>query len=213
MKVILLDEVKGKGREGEVVEVARGFAVNFLFPRKLAVEATSGNMKQLEARHGNIKKRDMVRTADAETAAAAISGKTVTVEAKAGEGGRLFGSVTAAAIAEAVQEQLGVDVDRRKMDVAGGHIKSIGEHPVGVHVYHDVKADLTVNVVPEGGVLLAEAPVSIREHIAEVEVGEPEEATDALEGEAREGADNVETEPVEGDEAKSAADDEADLQE
>lgn len=181
MKVILLDEVKGKGREGEVVEVAHGFAVNFLFPRKLAVEATAGNLTQLGARQGNIKKREEVRTAEAETAAAAIAGMSVTVEAKAGQSGRLFGSVTPAAIAEAIQEQLGIEVDRRKMDVAGGHIKTLGEHPVSVHVYHDVKAEVTVNVMPEGGVLLAEEPpVPIVEHVAEVEVGEPEDEAEAV---------------------------------
>lgn len=176
MKVILLDEVKGKGREGEVVDVARGFAVNYLLPRKLAVEATSGNLKQLQARMGNIQKREEVRRNDAEALAARISGKTVVVEAKAGEeGGRLYGSVTPTMIAEAIAAQLGVEVDRRRMD-AHGHIKVTGDHQVTVSVHQDVKADLTVRVVPVGAPAEAAAvPAPAAEAPAEA----AEEATEA----------------------------------
>jgi large subunit ribosomal protein L9 len=156
MKVILLDEVKGKGTEGEVVDVARGFAVNYLFPRKLAVEATSGNLKQLEARKGNIAKREDARKAEAQTLASAIEGKRVIVEAKAGEEGRLYGSVTPTMIADAIAAQLGADVDRRRMDIHG-HIKTVGDHPVTVAVHTDVKVDLVVKVVPIGGTTDAEA--------------------------------------------------------
>jgi large subunit ribosomal protein L9 len=169
MKVILLDEVKGKGREGEVVEVARGFAVNYLFPRKMAVEATAGNIKQLEARGGNIRKREEVRRNDAAGAAAAIAGKTVRVEAKSGDGSRLYGSVTTTMIAEAIAAQLGVEVDRRKMDLVGGPIKTLGEHPVNVHVYHDVKADVIVSVVPEGGEAMFPTEPVVPEPVAEPE--------------------------------------------
>lgn len=152
MKVILLEEVAGKGREGDVVDVARGFAVNYLFPRRLALEATSGNLKQLESRRTNIEKREATRRADAEAIAALLDGKAVTIEAKAGEEGRLFGSVTSMMIQDAVLEQLDVEVDRKKMDV-GAHIKDIGEHAVAIRVSHDVHATVTVNVVPEGGTL------------------------------------------------------------
>jgi len=149
MKVILLDEIKGKGREGDVVDVARGYAVNFLFPRKLAVEATSGNVKQLEARRANIEHRETARRSDAEGIAARLDGKRVTIAANAGEGGRLFGSVTGPMIEDAVLDQLDVDVDRKKMDIHG-HIKTLGEHPVEVRLHQDVRAEIVVVVVPSG---------------------------------------------------------------
>lgn len=191
MKVILLDEVKGKGREGEVVDVARGFAVNYLFPRKLAVQATSGNLKQLDARKGNITKREDARKAEAEQLASAIEGKKVIVEAKAGEEGRLYGSVTPSMIADAIAAQLGADVDRRRMDVHG-HIKTVGEHPVTVAVHTDVKVDLVVQVVPIGGTAEAEAAAAApaEEPAAEAAeaVEEPAEEAPAETDEDTEGA-------------------------
>ncbi len=189
MKVILLEEVKGQGREGDIVDVARGFAVNYLFPRKMAVAATSGNVKQLEARKGNIAKREDARRSEAEQLAAAIEGKTVTIEAKAGEEGRLFGSVTATMVADAIAGQLGVEVDRRRMDVHG-HIKTLGSHPVTVQVHHDVKAELTVNVIPEGGVLTPAAPAP--QAVEEPAVEEPAGEEPAAEGEGAENAESDE---------------------
>lgn len=193
MKVILLDEVKGKGIEGEVVEVARGFAVNFLFPRKLAVEATAGNLKQLDARKGNIEKRESARRSEAETLAEAITGKTVIVEAKAGDEGRLYGSVTAGMIAEAIADQLGVEVDRRRTDVHG-HIKTTGEHPVTVSVHGEVKAELIVQVVPVGGTAEAEMVAAAKAAHGEeaAEEQEPEAAEEAAEeADAEAGADET----------------------
>ncbi len=149
MKVILTQELKGKGGEGDVVEVARGYAVNYLIPRKLAVEATPGNLKQLEARMGNIRKREEARLAGAATLAESLDGKSITIEAKVGESGRLYGSVTSQKIMNAIAEQLATDVDRRKIGVHG-HIKELGTHTVSVQVYRDVKAEVTVNVVAEG---------------------------------------------------------------
>ncbi|TLM78956.1 MAG: 50S ribosomal protein L9 [Actinobacteria bacterium] len=184
MKVILLQEVKGKGSEGDVVEVARGYAVNYLFPKKMAVEATSGALKQLEARRHNIEKREAARRTDAESMAASVGGKTVTVEAKAGDEGKLFGSVTAQMVAEAIEAQLGVEVDRRKVD-AHGHIKTLGAHPVTVQLHKDVKVELVVEVVPEGGVVEgagAPAPV-VSEPIAAEDVA-TEEPADADESAA-----------------------------
>ncbi|MDI6712427.1 MAG: 50S ribosomal protein L9 [Anaerosomatales bacterium] len=164
MKVILLTDVKGRGSEGDVIEVARGFAVNYLLPRKMAVEATPGNLKQLEARKHNIAKREAERRAEAERVAAEIAGKTVIVEAKAGDEGKLFGSVTAGMVAEAMNAQLGVDLDRRKLDIHT-HIKTLGDYPVTAHLYADVVADITVRVVRagEGAAALAEAATSGQE--------------------------------------------------
>jgi len=151
MKVILLQELKGRGGEGDVVEVARGFAVNYLLPRKVAIEATTGNLKQLEQRRHNIQKREEQRVGTAEGLRGALDGKSITISAKVGEEGRLFGSVTSPMVEEAIREQLGVEVERRKIDTHG-HIKEVGPHAIDVSVYRDIKAHLTVNVVAEGSV-------------------------------------------------------------
>jgi large subunit ribosomal protein L9 len=150
MKVILTAEVKGKGHEGDIVEVARGYAANYLLPRNMAVAATPGNIKQLEARMENIRKRNATRLGDAETIAGSIDGKSITLEAKAGTDGKLFGSITTLMIEEAIAAQLGVDVDHKRMDLHRP-IKTTGEHSVVVSVFGDVKATLVVKVVPEGG--------------------------------------------------------------
>jgi len=152
MKVILLQELKGRGGEGDVIEVARGFAVNYLLPRKVAIEATPGNVKQLEQRMHNIKKREDQRLDHAGSLATALEGKSVTIFAKVGEEGRLFGSVTAPMVEEAIREQLGVDVDRRRIETHG-HIKETGPHTVDISVYREVKAQLVVDVVAEGTVV------------------------------------------------------------
>ena len=106
MKVILLGELRGKGGEGDIVEVAQGYAENFLFPNKIAQPATPGNIKQLEERRHNIAKREEQRIADAIATKAALDGKLVTVDARIGEEGQLFGSVTTAQIADAIEAQL-----------------------------------------------------------------------------------------------------------
>jgi len=148
MKVILLQEVKGQGGEGDVIEVARGYAVNYLLPKKPAVEATPGALKQLEARRGNIAKRELKRTTDANTLLAAMQGKKVFVGAKVGEEGQLFGSVTTAAIADAINEQIGVNIDKKQVDVRKS-IKTAGEHQVPVVIYRDIKALVDIVVVDE----------------------------------------------------------------
>jgi len=193
MKVILLQELKGRGGEGDVIEVARGFAVNYLLPRKVAIEATPGNVKQLEQRMHNIKKREESRLGDANSVASALEGKSVTIFAKVGEEGRLFGSITAHMVADAIQEQLGVEVDRRRIETHG-HIKETGPHTVDISVYRDVKAQVTVDVVAEGAVV-AEAPVAVEDTVVEA-------ATDAAEEVE---AEQAEAEQVEVDEAAEEA--------
>ena len=138
MKVILLDEIKGKGGEGDVVEVAQGYAENFLFPKKLAVAATKGNLKQLDERRNNIAKREAVRLATANETKAAFEGKTVTVDVKVGDEGILFGSVTAAMIADAIKAQLGMDIDRKRVEL-GKPIKVAGAHTVAISLYREIK--------------------------------------------------------------------------
>jgi large subunit ribosomal protein L9 len=199
MKVILLDELKGKGKEGDVVEVARGFAVNYLLPNKMAVEATKGNVKQLEARRSNIARREVGRISDAEGLAGAMEGKTVVVSAKAGDEGRLFGSVTPAMIVDALGEQLAIAVDKRKLEVHG-HIKTLGDHVVSVKVYSGISADVTVRVVALGAEADAAAPapvaaavVAAEETVAEdaVEVTAEAEVTEAVSDDADEASEEA----------------------
>ena len=145
MKVVLLGEIKGKGGEGDVVDVAQGYAENYLFPKKLDVAATKGNLKQLEERRNNIEKREAVRIADANTLKETLEGKSVVVDAKVGDEGVLFGSVTSAMIADAVKAQLGVELDRKRIEL-GKPIKMAGSHEVAVSLYREIRATLTVLV-------------------------------------------------------------------
>jgi len=194
MKVILLSDVKGRGKEGDVIDVARGFATNYLLPRKMAIQATPGNLKQLEARVHNIKKREEAKRSEAEVLAAKVEGSAIVIEAKAGDTGKLFGSVTGGMVADVLIEQIGVDVDRRKLDLHG-HIKTLGEHVIDVRLYDDVTAQVTLNVVPLGGVPVSEPESPTAEEIvAEVEAMEAE-AEAAAETESVE--DDAEGEPVE----------------
>ena len=145
MKVILLTEVQGKGGEGDVVEVARGFFNNYLGPQKKAVLATAGNLKQLEQRRGNIAKREEKRIADAEALKASLEGKKIFVDAKVGEEGVLFGSVTTSMIADAVLAETGVEIDLKRLDVRKA-IKTAGEHTVALNIYRDIHVDLQLMV-------------------------------------------------------------------
>jgi large subunit ribosomal protein L9 len=143
-------------------------------------------MKQLEARRENIEKREATRVAEAQGVAARIDDREVKIEAKAGEEGRLFGSVTSQDIADAVSEQLGVELDRKQIPA---HFKDVGEHEVTVRVSHDVSATLTVIVVPEGGELeervsfMDDAEKAAAQLLAAQGVGDEENAAEILEGE------------------------------
>ena len=165
MKVILLQELKGRGGEGDVIDVAQGFAVNYLLPRKIAIQATKGNLKQLELRSHNIKAREENRLGEAQSVFDKLNGKTIKVEAKVGDEGRLFGSITTHHIEAALLEQLGVEVDRRKIETHGA-IKDVGAHVINVAIYRDVKAELTVNVVAEGHVEVPTTVVEVVEGVA-----------------------------------------------
>ena len=173
MKVILLTEVQGKGGEGDVVEVARGFFNNYLGPQKKAVLATAGNLKQLEQRRGNIAKREEKRIADAEALKAALEGKKIFVDAKVGEEGVLFGSVTASMLAEAVLAETGVEIDRKRLDVRKA-IKTAGEHTVALNIYRDIHVDLQLMV----GVKAVE---EVEEAVVEAEAVEAEATEEAAE--------------------------------
>lgn len=177
MKVILTQELKGRGGEGDVIDVAQGFAVNYLIPNRLAIQATKGELKQLEQRRHNIAKRELARTTDANTLKAALDGKSIKVLARVGEEGQLFGSITSAKVAEAIAEQIGVTVDRKQVEL-GKAIKMVGEHQVAISIYRDIKAIVTVVVADENADIeiveeveaaeeATEAPEEITEEIAE----------------------------------------------
>jgi len=172
MKVILLQELKGKGGEGDVVEVTRGFAVNYLLPKKIAIEATKGNLKQLELRKHNIAKREAGRLDTADKIFNALNESVVTVRARVGEEGQLFGSVTSTQIAEAIREKYGVEVDRKKIEMRAA-IKTDGEHPVLISIYRDVKATVIIKVIDEKAVEETEETFEASE--------EAEETTEASE--------------------------------
>lgn len=153
MEVILLKELRGRGGEGDVIDVARGFANNYLLRQGYAIKATPGNLKQLEERRKNIEKREEVRIANANELAEKLNGLTVNVTVQVGEEGQLFGSVTAPMVADAI-EAMGIEIDKRRVEL-GKPIKMVGEFPVDVSIYRDIKA--TVNVVVAGEQTEAEA--------------------------------------------------------
>ncbi len=175
MKVILLKELKGRGGEGDVVDVAQGYAVNYLLPQGIAIEATKGELKQLEQRRHNIEKRELARTTDANVLKNALDGKTIKVYARVGEEGQLFGSITTAMLAEAILDQLGVTVERKKIDL-GKAIKTAGKHEFTVSVYRDIKATLEVNVVSDDASIDIQETEEIIDSESELPVGEGESA-------------------------------------
>lgn len=162
MKVILLSELKGKGGEGDIVEVADGYANNYLFPQKIAVAATKGNLKQLEQRKHNIAKREAARIEEAQALKAALDDLSVKVEARVGEEGVLFGSITAAMIADALKEAEDIEIDRKRIDLKNP-IKTAGKHEVVVSIYRDIKSNLTVVVGNEETFTASESAAEAQE--------------------------------------------------
>jgi large subunit ribosomal protein L9 len=147
IEVILREDVAALGRAGELVRVKPGYARNFLLPKGLAFEATEGNKKRIAAEtRARATRRDAERS-EAERLAAALAGLPITIRAKAGEEGKLFGSVTAQDVADALAAQ-GQSIDRRRVELEHP-IKALGEHVVPVRLHPDVHADLRVTVVPE----------------------------------------------------------------
>ena len=147
MRVILKREVAGLGRPGDVKDVADGYAQNFLLPRGLAIEATAGEMKVLaRARDAKRAKQDRAH-ADAEELAKRLSETTLVFKLKAGEQGKTFGSVTSKDIAEALQREHKVDVDRTKVHLPEP-LKSLGVHKVEIRLLTDVRASVTVAIEP-----------------------------------------------------------------
>lgn len=217
MKVILLEELKGRGGEGDVIEVANGFANNFLFPQKIAVRATKGNLKQLELRKHNIERREETRINDASSTKESLEGLVVKIEAQVGEEGQLFGSVTSQIIADTLNEVTGLNIDKKRVDLKAP-IKTAGEHEVLVSLYRDIKSTVKIFVggaeeiiPPEQGAEATEAALEA-EAAQELKTIEDAIATEAAEsvkeadaaGDAQAAAEAAETlQDVEEAEAKN----------
>ena len=148
MKVVLKQDVKGTGKKGELVEVADGYARNFLLKRGLAIPADAGAMNELKNREAAKAYRLAEEQKAAEKQKAAIDGKTVKLTAKAGANGKLFGSVTAKEIAEGIEKQLGVTLEKRKV-VLKDDIKAFGSYTIEVKIYNGVSANVFVVVGEE----------------------------------------------------------------
>lgn len=148
MKVILLQDVKSLGKKGEIVNVNDGYARNFILPKKMGVEATGKNLNDLKLQKNNEKKVAQEQLDSAKTLAEKIGQGKVELAIKAGEGGKVFGSVSSKEIAAAVKEQMGLDVDKKKIQLKET-IKSLGTHNVPVKLHPEVTAELKVTVKEE----------------------------------------------------------------
>ncbi len=149
MQVVLRDDVENLGQKGDLVDVKDGYARNFLVPRGLAISATRGVVRQSEAMRRNRDVRGRREREAAQAIATLLDGRVLTITARAGEGGKLFGSVGAADVAEALASQLGAEVDRRSVALADPW-KEIGTYEVTVRLHPDVVPSITVNVVGGG---------------------------------------------------------------
>ena len=147
MKVVLLKDVKNIGKRDEILNVSDGYARNFLCPQKLAMEATPGTLKEIQKKRAAQDAREAEQLAEAKARAEKIKGKVVELKVKCGEKGRLYGSVTAAEVAEALEKQLGVAADKRKIDL-GDPIRETGDREISVRLYAGVNASVILRISP-----------------------------------------------------------------
>lgn len=148
MRVVLRSDVDDLGKKGDLMEVADGYARNYLVPRGLALQATKGAVKQAEAMRRNRDAREVREREGARATAQQLTATTITLRARAGEGGKLFGSVTATDIVDAVTAQTGVELDRRKVHL-DEPLKELGAVEIPVKLHTDVEVTLSVEVVAE----------------------------------------------------------------
>jgi large subunit ribosomal protein L9 len=147
MKVILLADVKNVGKKGEVINASDGYARNFLFPRKLAQEATQENLHILNQKKENERKKKLAEIEEAQALADKLKGKEIKLTAKSGENGRLFGAITNKDIADAIKKQFNVDVDKKKVIV--DTIKIVGAYDVEVKLYAEISTKMKVLIVEQ----------------------------------------------------------------
>ena len=147
MKVVLLKDVRNVGKRDEIITVSDGYARNFLFPQKLAAEATPGALKEIARKRAAQDAREAEMRAEAQAKAELLKNKIITLEVKCGDKGRLYGSVTAAEVAEALEKQHGIQVDKRKLDI-GDPIREVGVREISVWLYSGITTPMKLNVVP-----------------------------------------------------------------
>src|ERR1017187_831260 len=148
MQVILMEKVVNLGQLGDVVKVKNGFGRNFLIPQGKAKRATESNVAEFAARRVELEAAENAKLAEAQTRSEKLSGLTVKIVQKAGVDGKLFGSVTNADIAEALEAQ-GFKVEKAQVRLPEGHLKQIGDHPISISLHADVVANITVSVLGE----------------------------------------------------------------
>ena len=146
MQVVLLEDVKSLGKKGQIVEVNEGYARNFILKKKLGIEATPKNLNDLKLQQQNAARIAAEQLQAAKDVAAKLADKSITVAIKAGAGGKAFGSVSSKEIAEGIKEQLGIEIDKKKLILAEP-IKSFGTHEVGIRLHKDVQGKIDVKVV------------------------------------------------------------------
>ena len=147
MKVILLQDVKKIGKKGDVIEASDGYARNFLFPRKLAQEANDSNMHILNNKKENERKQKLAELEAAQKLAGELKGKEITIKAKAGESGKLFGAITSKDVAELIKEQYKIEIDKKK--IVMDTIKLAGGYEIDVKLYPEVSTKMKVIIVPQ----------------------------------------------------------------
>ena len=146
MEVVLLEDVKALGKKGQLVKVNDGYARNFILPKKLGIEATSKNLNDLKLQKANADKIAAEQLQAAKDLAADLAEKSITLSIKAGEGGKAFGSVSSKEITKAIQDQLGMEIDKKKL-VLPEPLKTFGTHEVPIKLHRDVTGKLAVKVV------------------------------------------------------------------
>ncbi len=146
MKVILLDNIKGVGKKDEVINASDGYARNFLFPKKLAVEANAENMGKLKNKQASVQHKKDVEKEKAEEIANKLKDITLTIKVKAGENGRIFGGVTSKEISENLKQQYKIEIDKKKI-VLNEAIKNLGVFNVSIKLFEGIVGNLKINVV------------------------------------------------------------------
>lgn len=148
MKIILLADVKDIGKKNQIANVSDGYARNFLFPRKLALEATPSAIKQVEKRNEIERQKELERVKEAQELANRLSGKTISIKSKCGEGDRLYGSITSKEIADKLFEQQKIELDKRKIELKEP-IRSLGEFRIQIKLYTGVTTEMIVKIGKE----------------------------------------------------------------
>ena len=147
MKVVLLKDVKNMGKRDDILTVSDGYARNFLFPQKLAAEATPGTLKEVERKRAAQDAREAELKAEAQAKAELLKNKVIVLEVKCGDKGRLYGSVTAQEVADALEQQHGIKADKRKIDI-GDPIREVGIREISVWLYSGITTKMKLDVQP-----------------------------------------------------------------